>query len=447
MTDGSQTNSDDLARAQTNKAAADARAAQVAAELAAAQYAEWTSPLSRQQREAAARQAIAQDEATTTSSQQSKISALMPDLSKVTPAATIIQGQQALFGSELARRALHGAVEQIASEIDNAVKDQQCSFLLTASPDLVSSDAVYGEVVGGLQELSASADAILPGASPAESAVQPKVMALAAAGAMAAALPPLMSLLAPQRNLSSFATGADTTAAIALLASALRLSGKTVRIDDFRTVPEGRVDELDAALRQKRTSLVRLKGQFDGERVQSDNRRAGAQAEVDNLTKTLDGLSPSNPSYTNIQTKLEAAVAARDSSADATSQASQRAAAIADLLTSVDSFLTAIHTVPPGAARSAYTVARLRQELHGEAPATRVIYLSAAGGSTDQLLEHRSLGFKDRFESIASVSVSYWLIEPQDGTVVAAGSVGSSSRLKGTIGGSITIEPIDRLSR
>jgi hypothetical protein len=214
-----------------------------------------------------------------------------------------------------------------------------------------------------------------------------------------------------------------------------------VQIDDFRPVPQGQVHDLEAALRQKRTELVKKKAERDGERVQADNERASHQAGVDDLTKTLDGLSPGDPKHNDLQSKLQTAMAERDESADATAQAADDVGVMADLQSSIDTFLTAIHTVPANGNRSAYTLASLRQDLHDGTP-IRVVYISASGGSSDQLLEHRFL-FKDKFESIASVSVSYWVLHPGSGTIIAAGNAGGSSRLKGSIGGTITVESID----
>lgn len=430
-------------KAEADKAVADARAAQTAADQAVTQYAEWSSPLARQQREAQARQAVAQADQATASAQQAQISALIPDFSKVTPGTTTIQGQQPLFGSALARRALEKAMETVADKINRLVNDQKPSLLLTASADFATSDAAYGEVVGGLEELTAAAETMLKAAAPEPRPPGSKFLPVAVAGAVASAVPPLLSLLAPQRTLSSFAISPDTTAAMSLLADHLTRAGLAVRIDDFRPVPQGRVHDLEVALRQKRAELVQKKLGRDGERIQADNERASQQAEVDNLTKTLDGLTPSDPKYNDLQTKLQTARAARDASADATAEAADDVGVMTDLQTSIDTFLTAIHTVPSNGTRSAYTLASLRQDLHIDDPATRVVYISASGGSSDQLLEHRSFLFKDKFESIASVSVSYWVLEPENGTIIAAGNAGGTSRLKGSIGGTITVESID----
>jgi hypothetical protein len=205
---------DDQARqlkAEADKAVADAQAAQTAADQSAAQYAEWSSPLARQQREAEARKAVAQANQATASAQQAQISALIPDFSKVTPGTTTIQGQQSLFGSALARLALEKAMKTVADKIGALVTTQKFPVLLTASADLATSDAAYGQVTDGLKELAAAADTILgPGSAPRAdavqpgSAVQPRVLPLVAAGAIASAVPSLLSLLAPDRTLSGF---------------------------------------------------------------------------------------------------------------------------------------------------------------------------------------------------------------------------------------------------
>jgi hypothetical protein len=57
----------------------------------------------------------------TASAQQAQISAPIPDFSKVTPATTTIQGDQSLFGSVLARRALEKAMDTVAGTIERLV--------------------------------------------------------------------------------------------------------------------------------------------------------------------------------------------------------------------------------------------------------------------------------------------------------------------------------------
>jgi hypothetical protein len=232
---------------EADKAIADARAAQTAADQGAAQYSEWSSPLARHQREAQARQAVAQADQAAASAQQAQIASLIPDFSKVTPGTTTIQSQQALFGSVLARRALEKAIDSVSGKIKSLVSDQRRPLLLTASADLATSDAAHGEVVDGLEELTAAAEAML-NAIPARPQPGPpgsKVLPVAAAGAVASALPPLLSLLAPERTLSSFSISPDTTAAVSILADQLIQAGLAVRIDDFRPVPPGRVHGLE----------------------------------------------------------------------------------------------------------------------------------------------------------------------------------------------------------
>jgi hypothetical protein len=434
-------------KAAADKAVADARAAQTAADQAAAQFAEWSSPLSRQQREAQAQQAVTQAGQATAAAQQAQVSALIPDFSKVTAGTTTIQGDQPLFGSALARKALEKAVRGVAEKVVSLA--QESPLLLTTSADLASSDAAYGEVMSGLTELTAAATAMLNPAPPPPPSGAKVLPVAAVAGAVASALPPLLSLLAPQRTLSGFAVSADATAALALLAGRLAEAGRTVRIDDFRTVPQGRIYQLEDGLRTQRTALVQRKLERDAARVQADNLRASSQAEVDDLTKTLDGLTPSSPGYDDQRTKLQDARKKRDDAADDTAKATAEVGAMTDLQTSIDTFLTAIHAVPAGGNRSAYTLASLREDLHaGNAdvagkPATRVVFLSAAGGSGEQLLDHRPLMSKDKFEAIASVSVSYWVLDPATGTIIGAGNAGGTARLQGSIGGTITIESID----
>jgi len=444
MTDTSPAAEDNIRQqqAEADKAVADARSAEAAATQAEQQLAERNSPLARQEREAQSHQAIAQADQATAAAKQAQISALIPDFSKVDRGSTTIQGQQAVGGSVLARRAIENAVNGVIAEIKPILQSNHASLLITADADLATSDAAFGEVVRGLIELSEAAEHLLnppvPKPPPGGGKFAPAI-----AGAVASAIPPLLSLLSPNRTLSSFAIGPDNTAAMAVLAGILAKENVTVRIDDFRPVPQGRVFDLDSDLRAKRLLLVNKKLETDTKRVQADTERASHQTEVDNLTKVLDGLPPSDPKYAGLEAELRAATEQRDSSARATADATLAVGVLADLLGSTDGFLAAIHAVPSSGGRSPFTIAALREDLHRvkeQDPTVFVLYVSASGGSTDQMFNDRPLFFKDKFESIAGISVSYWLVDPKDGRIVVAGSAAGTSRMKGVVGGSLSFD-------
>ena len=72
---------------------------------------------------------------------------------------------------------------------------------------------------------------------------------------------------------------------------------------------------------------------------------------------------------------------------------------------------------------------------------SHILYISASSGSVDQLFDDRPLR-KDKFEAIASVTTSYWLIETSTSNIVAAGAETGTARLHGTVGGQFNVGPV-----
>jgi hypothetical protein len=61
----------------------------------------------------------------------------------------------------------------------------------------------------------------------------------------------------------------------------------------------------------------------------------------------------------------------------------------------------------------------------------------------DQAYKDRLL-VGDKFESVASVSLSYWMIDAAQSFVLAAGVVTGTARMRGEIGGGISFTVIGR---
>ena len=347
------------------------------------------------------------------------------------------------MGAALARHALQKAVDSLIGEvIDVLPSGADDVVLITDDPDLATSDAAYTEVTSALQQLTATADEILSAVPAGEDfGVAPAVVV----GAVAAAIPPLLSLFSARRSVSTFALTADNTAAVAQLAGKLTAAGKRVRIDDFRLVPSGHVVSLERALRERRGALVRRKLEKDAERIQLETKRASSQQEVDDLTKALHALSPTDAKYEDVRTHLTQQRADRDAAASAALNATVAVNVIDDLLTSIDAFLVAVHAVPEGGTRTPLANAALREELRGQAGKprfTRVLFVNASSGSAVQSVDDKPLWFDDKFESVASLNVSYWVIDAATSDLVAAGSAAGSARLKGTFGGTVKIESV-----
>jgi hypothetical protein len=315
-------------------------------------------------------------------------------------------------------------------------------LLITDDPDLATSDTAYTEVTSGLQQLTAAADDMLNAVPAAEDEFG---FAPAVVGAVAAAIPPLLSLFSARRTVNTFALSADNTAAVAQIAGQLAAGGHRVRIDDFRLVPSGRVASLENALRERRTALVRKKLEKDAERAQLETKRATSQEEVDDLTKALHALSTNDANYNEVKTHLTQQRADRDGAATASMKATVAVNVIDELLTSIDAFLVAVHAVPTGGTRSALASAALREELRGQPGKPRfaqVLFVNASSGSAVQMMDDKPLWFEDKFESVATLSVSYWVIDSATSNVVAGGSAAGSARLKGAFGGVVKIEDV-----
>jgi hypothetical protein len=104
-------------QAELAKAIADAAKAQSDADKTAKENAEWDSELAKRQREAEARSAIAKADKDAAASRLGQVTAMLPDLSKVERGETTVSGDQALFGSALAARALKSAASKVAEKV------------------------------------------------------------------------------------------------------------------------------------------------------------------------------------------------------------------------------------------------------------------------------------------------------------------------------------------
>jgi hypothetical protein len=66
--------------------------------------------------------------------------------------------------------------------------------------------------------------------------------------------------------------------------------------------------------------------------------------------------------------------------------------------------------------------------------------LKAATGSADQVFSDRPLWFDDKFHTVASVSVSYWLIDALTSNVIVGGVAKGSAQLIMKVGERFVIE-------
>jgi hypothetical protein len=418
---------------------AEAAALKAATDAAAAQRLEReaTSETALAQREAERRKAIAEADKAVSDARQAQIASLIPDFSKVSVPAAKIEGDQAIRSNDLARHALRGAASKAAGRIKNAVSGSggKPLVLVTSDPDLATVDGAYVEVDAGLTRLTESADRLLPFAGTED-------FSFALAAALMSAVPGLISMLAPRETLSSRSIVADETAAIASITGALIDQGCDVRIDDFRLVPAADLIDRERGLRQRRDLLAKFKLDQDRIKIDAEARRAQLVERLTELYKQKDA-SPGPPAQGQLD-EIAEVTAARDAAMAEASAASVNADTANALLTAIDAFFVAIHTPAAGAKRSAFVSAALHEALRVVVDGKKfnaVVYVKSAGGSVDQHIEEL-FARKDRIEAIASVSVSYWAIDPATTNVLVSGVETGTVRLKGHIGGDLTLVPI-----
>jgi hypothetical protein len=289
-----------------------------------------------------------------------------------------------VYGAALARQALGAAANDVAAIVKNAAKGEIVSFLITSDPDLVTSDAVYHEVTGALDQFADSARELLDPDAGLEAA------GTAITGAVAAAIPSVLSLLSAHRSITTSMTSADDLTAAATVAGALltALKNVNVRHDTFRTAPaasvvQGKLTEL----RKQRLLLLMRRREL--------------------------GTTPA-----------ETVLAAQTD----------------QLLAAIDQFIGVLIAVPEGAKHSVLTTAVLREGLHAESP-TYVLLVKAGGTASTQLVDDRPFMFKDRFSVLTTTTVTYLLVRPSDGCLLAGGTAAGSAALRGRIGDQVVPDP------
>jgi chromosome segregation ATPase len=372
-------------QADADKTRWEARKAEIEAEQAARENAEWDSEAARRRRAAEQASATAKAELETAEARQKQLTSLLPNLSGVR-GETKVSGDQPIYGQALARRALERAAVQVAAAVKAALGDG-VSILVTCDPDLADSDSAYLDVTTGLEELTAAADRVL--APPALEMVAP-----AAIGAVAAAIPSVLSLLSAHRSITTTSGPADDMSAAASVAGALVKAdpGALVRHDGFRTLSGGsRIYQALGSLRQKRRALAA--------RVQL--------AAADEGTAKDEAAEQAGP-----------------------------------VIAAIDQFVASVTAVAPEGRRSALTSAALREGLH-DGTVRHVLLVTASSSSSSQLVNDRPLMWKDAFCVVAAASVTYLLVQTSDGRVVAGGTGSGTATLRGKINSQIVVEQTD----
>lgn len=383
---------DAKAEAEARTAIANATIAELAAAKAKREEEEASSPQARALREAERNKGLAQAEGSAGAAQRESIASLIPDLSKV-ERGKLEAGTQPLFGPTLAQVALQEASRRLVKHIcplasgEDGGGGRPVRILVTSDTSLVDSDAMCIEVMKGIEWLNQRSEALLRKlGGPPEAASEPilthALIGLPLVSALAAAVPGVLSLFAAHRSVTSATVEPGDLAATAAVMDELeKQSPKWEAIhDDVRLLAEdGRIAGELRALNDHRQHLVAHRLAYE----------AG----------------------------------------------SQQAAQIDGAVKGIDDFVKSITSVPAGGARSPLTIALQREALHdGGSVQAYVLVVKSQGASLQGVTDDRPLWFKDRFSTVAALSLTYFLLEAGRPGALAAGTLLGRAVGTGTIG-------------
>jgi hypothetical protein len=209
-------------------------------------------------------------------------------------------------------------------------------------------------------------------------------------------------------------------------------------------VPEQAMVRDERALRERRDQLARYGLEREQAKNHEDSVRVEAQERLAELLKHSDS-APASGRAAELDAQIRQAREDRDRATEARDLATVQADLADQLIKAIDAFFIAIHTISQGATRSPFVSAALHERIREGGPGVArydaVLYIKGSGGSVDQLLEKVFIA-KDRVEVVASVSISYWAMDPETSNIVAAGTVTASSRLSGKLGEELSLSPI-----
>jgi hypothetical protein len=389
--------------AEKRKAESDARKAEAEAKKAERENEEAESPAANAEKEAQHRKAEAEANVAAAKARRDEVATLIPDFSAIKDSTLDVKGDQPLFGVTMSQRALADVAAVVAKDVKAKLQGQgDVRLLVTADEHLATSDAAYVDVTTGLDQLTEAARKLLEALAAGEGE---RVAPIAAIGAIASAIPGLVSLFAAKRTVtSSQVTVSDLSAAAAAI-GALRVQDD-LRIvhDDIRlAADQGKVQTSLSAFRDKRDELTAKKLELEAQKAAAPTARPEDKQRVAELQMRL-GLVDS-------------------------------------IAAAMDAFLASLAAIPQGATRSRLTDAILRQQLHvGAADRfTHVLLVKSQGGALHEAVDNRPLWFNDRFTILAAVSLTYLLIATDDSHALASGTVAGTATGHGTIGKSLSI--------
>jgi hypothetical protein len=376
--------------------------------------------------EAEARSAATKADREAADARAAQLAGLVPDLSKVERNSLEVKDGPAMLSSALTYRALQIAAASVQKAL--AAHGVQ-RVLVTSEPDLASADAGYRDITSGLDALDAAAVTLLPVTQeqqPEKPGGDEVAIAVAAqvAATVVAAIPAVLSLFSTQRTVRTAPVTVTDLAAATAVAGAIRSATATVVVhDDFRLAHGNVVYAKATAVDGRRQQLVAQKITLADQKSVDAALLTIAQADLKHATET----TPDD------QGKITAARDEVKRLTVAVHHSSVRIGQIESLVTAIDTFTTAVRTVPAGAARSALAAAALHEQLRGDNKFGHVLLIKAEAGQAQQVTENRMLR-DDRFSTFVDANLMYMLIETEGSSVVAAGTVSGTATARGKIG-------------
>ena len=377
---------------EQRKAKADADAAEVAARKAEREEREASTPAAVARRELLAGKDAA-------AAQREQVSALVPDFGKVTRGGlTVTPGGQPTAGTGVAGEAFRDAAAWVTKEVIHNIGADDWSVLVTSDPDLVASDATYQDVKSGLGLMTRLARDVLASTEHEGEHVERFVGAASlAVGAVASALPGILSLLSAPRTVTTGTVEFDDIAAGAAVAGALkgRNPKRKVVHDSVRLAPGGGLLTAVERLQRRRHALVERQTALEARHPTSDGASAssGLAAAIALVTKTIE---------------------------------------------SIDTYLGALHAPPAGGGRSPLTDALLREGLH-DGTFQYVLLVKAQSASGMQMVKDNLIR-GDEFAVLAAASITWILLSLPSGEVLDAAVTTGTAQATGKIAESFSLQ-------
>jgi hypothetical protein len=433
-----------VAAAQAAQAQAEAEKAQLEARQLEQQIKDHDSPAAAQQRNAEAKAKVAQADKDAADARRAQLAALIPDLSKVTDSTLDVKEAAPLWSTFLVGRAVALAGRAVAAKVRG---DGARRILITSDTDLASADAIYADVKAGLDQLASAAVNILRTTAPPvpvkegepEEKLLPALpLGVDAAGAVAGAIPAVLSLLSAHRTVTTAAATATDLSTVAAVAGALMAQEQPtdkVTHDDFRLVPIGAIYRQVEVVSNQRQTLVARKIELDDAKSDLEAKLTTSKDALDELQK----IKTKPPNYEQQVAEADKKIAGLQ---EDLSRMQLREGLVDSLLTAIDAFMTTVRT-SAGSSRSPLAAAALHEPLHDQNGFTHVLLVKAQPGEAQELIDKQPLWIRDKYSTAVDIAITYMLIEIASSTVVVAGTETATCSAHGKIGEDLTLNVRD----